>query len=243
MVSSELSHWRDAESSAAIGHAARRWQRRHLAAVVAAACIGLALSAGTWYAAVNREDRLAEEDLKARTNNQALLLQSGIRQYVGKIAALHALFEADDSVSRQEFQSFSNALLQDQTAILAMTWLPRVSHDQLAAHEREGAAQGLTGYRVKSAATDGSSVPAPEKAEHFPVFYSSTEPLGSPLYGLDIADGGLRQRTLDRARLSGDIASSEPFCFEAEKATATASSWRCRSFGRVCRTTRSVAAE
>jgi len=126
MLSRELPHRPAAETATAIDHAATRWQRRHLAAVVAAACIGLALSAGTWYAAVNREDRLAEEDLKARTNNQALLLQSGIRQYVGKIAALHALFEADDSVSRQEFRSFSNALLQDQTAILAMSWLPRV---------------------------------------------------------------------------------------------------------------------
>ena len=159
MLSTELSHWPARNRPWSLTTLRDDWQRRHLAAAVAAACIGLALTAGTWYAAVNREDRLAEEDLKARANNQALLIQSGIRLYVGKLAALHALFASDDNVPREEFQAFSNSLLQDQTAILAVSWLPRVPHDQLAAHEREGVAQGLIGYHVKSAASDGSLVP------------------------------------------------------------------------------------
>jgi diguanylate cyclase (GGDEF)-like protein len=43
-------------------------------------------------------------------------------------------------------------------------------------------------------------VPSADLSEHFPILYSSNEPLGSPVYGLNLSDGGVRQQTLERAR-------------------------------------------
>ena len=119
--------------------------------------------------------------------------------------------ESDDHVSREEFQLFSNAILRDQRAILGVSWIPRVTRDQRAAHERQGIAQGLPGYHIKMQASDGSLVPAADLSEHFPVFYSSNEAANSPIYGLDLADGGIRQQTLDRAVTGDRIAVSENF--------------------------------
>ena len=59
---------------------------------MAAACIGVTLSVGAWYAVAHREDRLAETELSARANGHALLLENGIKQYLDKVTALHALF-------------------------------------------------------------------------------------------------------------------------------------------------------
>jgi diguanylate cyclase (GGDEF)-like protein len=187
------------------------WRERHIASSIVAACIGLMLSAGAWYAASYRENRLAELELAALGNNHALLLENGIKEYIGKVAALRALFESDDQVKRDEFQIFVDSILQDQAAILAVSWVPRITRDQRAGHELEGVSQGLPGYRIKSAMPDGNLLPAADLPEHFPLFYSSKEPPGSPVYGVDLADGGLRQQTLERARDGGRIAVSRNF--------------------------------
>ena len=186
-----------------------------LASILAAACIGATLSVGAWYAVAQREDRLAEAELGARASSHALLLESGIKQYLDKVIALRALFESDDHVSREEFQLFSNSILRDQRAILGVKWIPRVTRDQRAAHERQGVEQGLSGYHLKTEAPDGSLVPSADLPEHFPVFYSSNEAADSPIYGLDLADGGIRQQTLDRAVTEDGIAVSENFLLRA----------------------------
>ena len=182
-----------------------------LVSSLAAACIGATLSVGAWYAVAQREDRLAEAELGAHANSHALLLESGIKQYLDKVLALHALFVSDDHVTREEFQRFSNSILRDQRAILGVKWIPRVTRDQRAAHERQGIVQGLPGYHIKTIAPDGSLVPSADLPEHFPAFYSSNEAANSPVYGLDLADGGIRQQTLNRAITGDRIAVSENF--------------------------------
>ena len=178
---------------------------------IVAAGIGLLLSVGAWYAVSFREDRLAELELSSRAANHASLIENGIKQYIGKVVALRALFESSDDVTRAEFQIFSQSLLRDQAAILSVSWIPRITREQRAAHELEGVSQGLAGYRIKSPAPDGSLVPAADQAEYFPMFYSSREALGSPVYGLDLNDGGLRQRALESARDDDRIAVSGNF--------------------------------
>ena len=101
--------------------------------------------------------------------------------------------------------------MSDQTAILGMSWLPRVARDQRVAHERAAVLDGMASYRIRSAAPDGSLVPSPELSEYFPVFYTVTEGSRSSAYGLDLNDGGMRQQTLEHARDSNAISTSPVF--------------------------------
>ena len=55
-----------------------------------------------------------------------------------------------------------------------MAWLPRVPREQREAHERAGAREGIAGYHIKSILPDGTRVPAPDRDEHFPIFYAAT---------------------------------------------------------------------
>src|SRR5438552_9944378 len=103
--------------------------------ILASACIGLVLSFAAWFAVSVREDRLAALEFSARADSHLLILQGGINTYLTRIVALRALYKADDHVTRTEFQTFSDELLQGQTAILAVSWIPRVSHTERAAHE------------------------------------------------------------------------------------------------------------
>ena len=193
------------------------WRRAHVYSGIIASLLGLVLTGCAWWAASLREDRVAALELETHASSHALPLQYGINEYMDELDALQALFQSDSEVNRGEFSAFSDVVLRDKPAILAVSWIPRVTHEQRVAHERAAARQGLAGYRIKSVAADGSLVPAPDKSEYFPVLYSSKEPLGSSAYGLDLNDGGLRQQTLDRARDEGAVATSPNFLLHSDE--------------------------
>jgi diguanylate cyclase (GGDEF)-like protein/PAS domain S-box-containing protein len=188
------------------------WRGPHILPSAAAGVIGVILSLIAWFAVSAREDRLSQLDLDARTHSKVLGLQNGIDNYMGGLVALRALFEASDrAIGRQEFSSFSQSLQQGRTAILAFSWLPRILQSQRAAHELAAASEGLLHYQIKSVRAGGGLGPAAEKSEYFPVFYSTRESSASPLYGLDLNDGGVRQETLERARDSDRLTTSASF--------------------------------
>jgi CHASE1-domain containing sensor protein len=160
----------------------------------------LVVSASAWVAVSHQENELAGLELSSRANSHVMSLQAGIDAHLRRFLGLRALFASSDYVSRDQFENFAKERLSDQSAILGMSWIPRVTLQQRPMHERAGALDGIPGYRIKAVAPDGGIAPAPEKSEYFPVFYTATEPADSPVYGLDLHDGGVRQKTLEQAR-------------------------------------------
>jgi diguanylate cyclase (GGDEF)-like protein len=182
---------------------------------VVVAIVGLILSTSAWFAVSQREDQLAALELSSRAEAHALNLQVGIISYLRKAAGVRALFESSDAkVSRVQFEEFTKQVMNDQNAILGMSWLPRVMHDQRVAHERAAMLDGLPDYQIKSVAPDGSMAASPEKTEYFPVFYNVTEASRSSAYGLDVSDASMRQKTFERARDSDAVATSPIFALQ-----------------------------
>jgi CHASE1-domain containing sensor protein len=187
------------------------WRARHVRLSIAAALIGLAVSATGWLVIFQREDQLAILELNARADDHGLVLQNGIDAYLSRVVSLRALFDADDLVGREEFGKFAQEILQGQTAMLAVSWIPRIPRAERADHEMAAAREGLAGYQIKSVAPDGRLIPSADRSEYFPVFYSTDLDQSSPVYGLDLNDGGLRQQTLERARDGNRMATSRNF--------------------------------
>ena len=156
------------------------WRTRYSRLGLVVAIAGLIVSASAWFAVSHWENQQAAVDLTLRANGHAMALQSGINAYLRKVSGLRAFFEASDHVSRGEFDVFVKRIMDDQNAILGMSWIPRVTQDQRIAHERAAVLDGIPGYRIKSVAPDGSMAPSPEKGEYFPVLHTSPEAPGSP---------------------------------------------------------------
>jgi diguanylate cyclase (GGDEF)-like protein len=189
------------------------WGRvRRFVPLFAAALIGMTLSGSAWLATSLREGQLAELEFDAQANRNLLILQSGIDSYVAVAEALRALFQSSEhDINRREFANFTAFLLNGRSAILALSWLPRVTRDQRAAFELAAARSGPPGYHITAVTPDGTLAPAGDQDEYFPMLYSSRESLESPVYGIDLNDGGLRQQTLERARDGDRIATSPTF--------------------------------
>jgi CHASE1-domain containing sensor protein len=166
--------------------------------IVVVAASGLALSFLGWQFAHEREDRYARQEFDARANDHLLALQSGIDQYINDMSALRASFQTFQP-DRAQFQSFAEQLFNNKNAMLAASWVPRVTREQRAEFERKAAADGLAGFQIRSVAPDGSLTVAPDAPEYFPVLYTSKVGASAAVYGLDVKDGGVRQHSLERA--------------------------------------------
>ena len=190
---------------------ARLRRANPFAPTVCAAVLGLIFSFCAWLSISATDERIALQAFNenALTNERAL--ESGIDRYFHNLVALAALFDSTkNDVTREQFDSFSKTLLKGQTAILGVSWIPRVTRDERAAYELTARQDGISDYHIRNVAADGSLSIAPEQDEYFPIYYSSKEPPSSELYGFNLRDNnGPRQRMLDRARDENRIVASQ----------------------------------
>jgi CHASE1-domain containing sensor protein len=193
-------------SLAGIGGDGRIGLRRTLAVAVA----GVTLSGGAALIIAHWETKVAELTFNTRANNIASTLQSGLNRYFAKIVAFRGLLEAaEHGVTRREFRNFADRILEGQPAILSVSWIPRVRHDERAAHERAAVKDGIADYRIRSIGPDGQTTVSPEQDEYFPVYYTSERWHAQAIYGLDLGDNGMREATLHRARDTDSLAASK----------------------------------
>jgi len=187
------------------------WRRiKQLLPIVCAALFGVTVSVLAWFAVAAADGRLALQEFDASASDNLQTLENGLNDYLTKLVALDALFySTKQEVTRDQFDVFSKTLLKGQTAILGVTWIPRVTHDGRAAHELAAQRDGIVGYHIRDAAADGGQVIAADQDEYFPIYYSSKEALDSTLYGFNLRDNnGPRQQMLDAARDENRIVAS-----------------------------------
>ncbi len=180
--------------------------RSYFWTAIAAAVVGLLLSFAIAYAVGRWEGRITRVEFEGVATNQAIILQNGVNEYLGRLVALRTLFEsANDEITRSEFEVFTSRLFEQHPGFLRVSWVPRVRSKQRGEYESAAALDGIVGYHFQSVSPDRVRAPAPERNEYFPIFYS-TEPKTSGLYGVDLASLAPRHATLERARDNDTIA-------------------------------------
>jgi len=134
-------------------------------------------------------------------------VQSRIRAYGDVLYAIRGLFDSSDDVTRDEFHRFAQALSLGERypGATNISFAPRVPHAKKAQFERAVRAEtsplvkGLPEFTLK---------PPGERPEYLVLTY--IEPMGKNIaaWGLDLNADPLRRSVVDRARDSGQIASS-----------------------------------
>jgi diguanylate cyclase (GGDEF)-like protein len=178
-----------------------RWLRW---AVLAAS---LAFSAAsTFYFGIEVQQE-ARSSVEAVAVGVASDVQSRIRAYGDVLYAIRGLFDASDKVTRDEFHQFAQALSLGERypGATNISFAPRVPHAKKLQFERAVRAEtsplvkGLPEFAIK---------PPGERPEYVVLTY--VEPMGKNVaaWGLDLNADPLRRSVVDRARDSGQIASS-----------------------------------
>ena len=184
---------------------------RGLLPIVAAGLIGVGLSVFAGVAVSLWEARIAKLETATRAHNQQMFLQNGLNEYLSRLAAMRAFFEASDhGISRSEFKVFAEHLLEGQGAIRSVSWIPPDRRFPTA--RRASARRCATAFRATTSSPccrERSCGPAGRRDEYFPIYYSTEDAQTSPYYGIDLGSEPMRLETLDRARDTGQMATSK----------------------------------
>ncbi len=169
--------------------------------------LSLAFSAAiTYYFAiqVQQEARSRFETVAAGVAND---VQSRIRAYGDVLYALRGLFDASDKVTRDDFHQFAQALSLGERypGVTAISFASRVPHARKLEFERAVRAEtsplvkGLPKFAIK---------PPGERPEYAALTYIEPMEKNVGAWGLDLNADPLRRSVVDRARDTGQMASS-----------------------------------
>jgi CHASE1-domain containing sensor protein len=92
---------------------------------------------GAWFAVSVWEERLARAKFTDVAGDNAAVLQNGLDEYLSKIVAVRAFYDASHKVGPNEFALFIGRILESHDAIMRITWSPRVTGDERAEFERK----------------------------------------------------------------------------------------------------------
>lgn len=172
--------------------------------------VGVPLALGTvalmvaYLNASNHERKRDTTELELRAAAIWNAIDHRVERYSILVQSLAGFLSATQTVTRDEFATFSAGTFGRDRDIHALGWAPRVTPDTRAAFE---AAARVDGAFEIVELQNGVLVPARDRPEMFPALYA--EPAGRQR-GFDLASDPVRLDAITRARESGDPAASRP---------------------------------
>ena len=133
-----------------------------------------------------------------------------IEEHVEVLAAIGALYDANDTVDREQFTRFVTPLLQRHPGIQALEWLPRITDARRDEWEQSIRAEGLEDFRITERGPEGKMIRAARRSEYFPVVYVEPMTGNSRALGFDVASTPVRRSALDQATRTGRLVGTEP---------------------------------
>lgn len=126
---------------------------------------------------------------------------------VQRLDGLRRFIVYSQAVSRDEFNGYVKPLLG---RTVAYTWAPRIARSERDAFERDTRAEGIAGFSIRDLAGDGQLVPAAERDQYLPVFFTQSKVQADVPLGYDMLVNEPRRQTFARAEASGSFALSPP---------------------------------
>jgi len=177
--------------------------------ILAAACLGLAVAVSAWFAVSAWEERLAKANFNNVAGNYASVLQNGLNDYLDKILAVRAFYDASVEVDADEFELFTSRVLGTHGGKMRLIWCPRVTRDERAAFEHKAREKGLEGYTISTWSATGPLTLSPQRDEYYPILYSAGASKGASVLSMDVNSEPARSQAIQRARDGDTMATAE----------------------------------
>ncbi len=120
-----------------------------------------------------------------------------------------SFYAASQFVDRDEFKAFVTPILESNSFIQALEWIPRVSDDQRVKFENLAKKDGFPDFQITERLEPGGMVQAGSRPEYFPVFYLEPFIGNETAHGFDLASHPTRFKSLTESGDSGKILASK----------------------------------
>jgi signal transduction histidine kinase/CheY-like chemotaxis protein len=165
--------------------------------------LGVAVSLLAFTTARRLETDRIEREFEVEVARLAHAVQHQFDEHRRLPESVVSLWNASDSVRREEFHDFVEPLLPNSPQLRAIGLAPRVSAGDHSGFEGDVRRSGVPGFEIRERGPDGDLVRAAPGEDRYPVLY--LEPLAGneAALGFDLASEPLRREAMTRARDTG----------------------------------------
>ena len=136
------------------------------------------------------------------------------------IKSVGSFYDGSNEVERNEFAIFTVPLIENNSSMSSLLWVPRVKQSQRAAFESDAGLNGLPGFKIVEA-DKGALAEAPAREEYYPIFYIEPQKNRAALDRISIwARFRLVCKAMHKACDTGKLASTPANNFARRKKTA-----------------------
>lgn len=154
---------------------------------------------GLFIKSVEHSEEQNTAALKAEADHLARTVESRLVIAENKLTSYAALFLVSEFISFDEFNRFSERVMENDDAFQAVGWTEVLNHQERLKWESYFQKQGFPDFYFTELAADGSLVPAPERDEYYPVLYLHPLEDNRKAFGLNLAANPTRKEALIEA--------------------------------------------
>ncbi len=178
-----------------------RWLKR-FGPVVMTLLLGTTVTLGIYSVVEHHQTESRAQRFHQQAENVAAAVREKLAVNTEILYSVSDFFAASSDVTRRDFHVFTKGQLSRQSGIQAIEWVPRVLAADRARFEAAARQSGLVGFRFTESDARGNMVPAPPRAEYYPVYY--IEPMAGNERALGFAPAmAERDAAIEQAVSSG----------------------------------------
>lgn len=176
------------------------------------ALLGILLSLVAYQYSRDREEMRLQMQFSHLAQDRALRLQAALDQSLTVLTSMRGLFDASETVTRDEFRVMAAPILERDPDIMALNWAPKVTASERREVERKLRGDGFAAQGIFEVTQDGGTRrPAGAAPCHFPVLYSEPAAGGPRVIGIDPYTRLENRAAMDAAMRHGAQWSTRPF--------------------------------
>lgn len=137
-------------------------------------------------------------------------LQISITSAINSLSSISAFFKVQENINQDSFSKFVESDAAVKTGILALAWVPRITHEKRKLFETEFD-KYLQGYRsITEVNGHGLIMPAMIAKEYFPIQHLFTNDETSLFIGLNMSAKPIMRENINKAMQARELFSTQP---------------------------------
>jgi CHASE1-domain containing sensor protein len=181
--------------------------------VLLAIGIGLSFSLAAFFTIRLWESRNIEKTFQMDAEERAYTVKNTFETEVAMIDIIRSALYEDGKVERNEFENATAPFLARTHSIRSVEWIPRVPNAKRREFEAAARRDGFPGYQITELDRLGCIVPASERNDYYPIFYTGPHETNPVVWGFDINSEPIRREAVQQARDTGKIIASGRITF------------------------------
>ncbi len=184
------------------------WRSYSLAFLIGV--IGVLASISAFFVVAHLKNQRVENLMFSDARVYTGEIRNALNKNLEALGALKAFYQASSHVSRDDFKTFTELLLKQNSGIQALEWVPYVSKSERSKYEAAAVKDALLDFEFKEKSVNGELVRAGFRDSYYPVYYLEPYVGNERALGLDLSLNKARLSAIHKARDTGETVASAP---------------------------------